>query len=137
MVPRDMPRSRCYLIYHFRANINDQDSSSKHSLLLWKRHRHWFIPCQQRLVPSFRGSDAGHTIILQCILSAAALAWLWEHQVSGRAIMPGAALFEAAFQAAWVSVGSIPPFAIEEMPVLGFMCSKYKVFTLCLMHGEQ
>ncbi len=35
----------------------------------------------------------------QCSLGVASLAWLWEHRVSGRAILPGAAMFEAAFAA--------------------------------------
>jgi hypothetical protein len=37
------------------------------------------------------------------------LAYLWQHRVGGRALFPGAAMFEAAYAAAQISIGDCLP----------------------------
>ena len=48
---------------------------------------------------------AGAVARFQCSMAAPALAWLWEHRVSRRAILPGAAMLESAFAALRVLTG--------------------------------
>lgn len=77
----------------------------------WHRKRHWFIPVQHCLLSAVQAGrrDADAAARFQLSLAAPRLAWLWEHRVAGRAILPGAAMFEAAFAAARVTTGrSIP-----------------------------
>ena len=81
------------------------DVSEDHKAGRWQKQRHWFMPVPQCLAKLFSPAASGRPATLHCHLAVAALTWLWQHRVSGRAIFPGAAMFEAAYQAAWVSSG--------------------------------
>lgn len=75
----------------------------------WQRQRHWFIPQPQSLARKFAPALQRGLAVFQCSLAAADMAWLWQHRVAGRAIFPGAAMFEAVYQSAWVLAGHDPP----------------------------
>lgn len=75
-------------------------SCSSGAAAAWQPRRHWFMPTSHRLlgihVPRGTGSSRFETELT----FSPALAYLWQHRVSGRAIMPGAAMLEAGFAAA-------------------------------------
>lgn len=60
--------------------------------------RHWFIPLQHRMLSLF--SPLPSAAALSCHLTSPALAYLKEHTVNRRSILPGAAMFEVAYAAA-------------------------------------
>ena len=71
----------------------------------WRQRRHWFTPVElhvllshARAVASARSSGA--QIRLETRLSRPSLAYLWDHQVAGRALLPAAAMLEMAAAAA-------------------------------------
>ena len=64
----------------------------------WQRLRFWYVGAAHALLAAaaaWAGSAA-----FQARLGSAALAYLMDHRVSGRALLPGAAMFEAAAAAA-------------------------------------
>ena len=64
----------------------------------WERRRHWYAPAAQRLL--LRHVPATGSNRFECSLAHVQHAYLWQHAVGGRSILPGAAMFEAAFAAA-------------------------------------
>lgn len=74
---------------------------------LWQRQRHWYTPRPHRLLTSalpvastphaLRGARYVQFAVL---LKQAAAAYLWQHRVSGRPLLPGAAMIETCFAAA-------------------------------------
>ena len=53
------------------------------------------------------GSGGGYAARFLCsLLESPALAYLWEHRVRGRALLPGAAMFEAAYAAGAALLGA-------------------------------
>ena len=64
----------------------------------WDRRRHWYAPAAHRLLQQHVA--AGSSGRFECSLVHAQHAYLWQHTVSGRSILPGAAMFEAAFAGA-------------------------------------
>ena len=73
------------------------------SAAAWARRRHWYAPAPHRLLlacstsSGARGSSSTSTF--HCRLQRAHHAYLWEHAVSGRSLLAGAAMFECAFAA--------------------------------------
>lgn len=65
---------------------------------LWQRRRTWYTVRPHALLVRLEGA-ARPTIQLTCSLSAANLSFLWDHRVAGRALLPGAAMYEAGFAA--------------------------------------
>ena len=71
----------------------------------WRQRRHWFTPVQLHVLLSHacavaRASSTAAQIRLETHLSKAALAYLWDHRVAGRALLPAAAMLEMAAAAA-------------------------------------
>ncbi len=62
--------------------------------------RHWFLPPQHRMIAFFTSQPPA--AVMSCRLTTPALAYLQEHRVNKRAILPGAAMFELAYAAAAV-----------------------------------
>jgi acyl transferase domain-containing protein/acyl carrier protein len=73
----------------------------------WQRRRHWFAPRPHALLGAAVAAGRGRAHV-QCVLSASHLAYLWDHQVSGRPLLPGAAMLEAAHAAATLLAGGAP-----------------------------
>ena len=63
----------------------------------WQRKAHWFTPSRPHalLGSAFPQSQVGR-VLFSCDLSTPRLGYLREHQVSGRALFPGAAMCETA-----------------------------------------
>ena len=71
----------------------------------WQQQRHWFTPVELHVFLSHacavaRASSIGAHIRLEARLSKAALAYLWDHRVAGRVLLPAAAMLEMAAAAA-------------------------------------
>ena len=72
----------------------------------WARQRFWVAPrphaALQRAVPA----QGGRQLVVQSApLASPALAYLWDHRVSGKPLFPGAAFFELAAAAAKTLLG--------------------------------
>lgn len=75
----------------------------------WDRQRHWYLP---RVHAVWAGAASGPRPLLACLhsdLGRPALAGLRQHRVAGRALLPGAAMFEACHAAAAALLGAAPP----------------------------
>ena len=66
----------------------------------WQRQRNWHAVPPRTLLARFAAK--AKSVQLQTLLSAPALAYLWDHRVAGRALFPGAAMLEAAMAAGHV-----------------------------------
>ena len=69
----------------------------------WQLRRCWFAPAPHALLARLAAGGGGGSkgvVHLQAALTASSsLAYLWDHQVAGRALFPAAAMFEAAYAA--------------------------------------
>ena len=63
----------------------------------WAQRRHWYAPAAHRLLQQHTAVRSSSR--LECSLAHSQHSYLWQHVVSGRSILPGAAMFEAAFAA--------------------------------------
>jgi acyl transferase domain-containing protein len=63
----------------------------------WQRRRFWFAAPPHPLASRLAASRPA--VQLQAVLHGAALAYLWDHRVQNRALLPGAAMFETAYAA--------------------------------------
>ena len=73
------------------------ESDPRQAAPLWQRRRHWFTPSRPHsLLGSAIFQPTSSRIMFACDLIAPRLGYLWDHQVSGRALFPGAAMFELA-----------------------------------------
>jgi hypothetical protein len=75
---------------------------------LWQPLRHWYTPRQHRLLmqalPAWaHGTTAG--IDFEGNPQQSAAAFLWQHRVQGRALLPGAAMIEGCYAAACMLAG--------------------------------
>ena len=83
---------------------------------LWQRGRLWYAATSHPLLQRFgRGPGGAGDVRVRCSLRAAALAYLWDHQVQGRAVAPAPALLElasAAAQLLWSTERTHNPAAV-------------------------
>ena len=80
---------------------------------MWQRQRFWPLPLLSAILSAHLPSPAGgdRTVRLATQPSSSqALAFLWDHRVQGRLLLPGTAMFElaAAAAAALAGDGSLP-----------------------------
>ena len=87
--------------------------SAAASMSHWDRRRHWYAPAAHRLL--LQHTAAAGSSRVECSLAHAQHAYLWQHTVSGRSILPGAAMFEAAFAAA----AALLPKELQQLRLLG------------------
>jgi acyl transferase domain-containing protein len=82
------------------GNLDAATLASARTRVSWQRAGYWPAPVPHPLLT--RSAAQPGAAALECIadLAAARLAWLWDHSVRGRALLPGAAMFEAAAAAA-------------------------------------
>ncbi len=66
----------------------------------WEQRRHWYAPAAHRMLRQHMAARSSSQ--LESSLAHSHHAYLLQHIVSGRSILPGAAMFEAAFAAAAV-----------------------------------
>lgn len=74
----------------------------------WHRKRHWFTPRPHRLlhrVEPVLARQRGDLARFECAPDQAAAAFLRQHRVSGRSLLPGAAMLECCFAAACMLAG--------------------------------
>jgi len=74
--------------------------------LVWHRRRNWVAPPVSLLASRAVAAAAVGQVILQSDLSAVQLSYLWDHQVAGSVVFPGAGYFMAAAAAANTLLGS-------------------------------
>ncbi|CAL8465604.1 g5140 [Coccomyxa elongata] len=87
--------------------------SYAHATSLWHRKRHWFAPRPHRLLNQVepvlarqRGDLVrGDLARFECAPDQAAAAFLRQHRVAGRSLLPGAAMLECCFAAACMLAG--------------------------------
>ena len=70
---------------------------------LWEKRRIWYAPNSLRFAHAF-STRAGYSIF-DCDVSAPGLAYLWQHSVSARSIVPGTAMLETAAAAVLMFTG--------------------------------
>ncbi|KAK9803914.1 hypothetical protein WJX72_004698 [[Myrmecia] bisecta] len=73
---------------------------------VWHKQRLWAAPLPYHMLAATRPQPRSHHCEFLVHLKSPALAFLSDHQVQGRALVPGAALFEMAFTAARVLTGN-------------------------------
>ena len=66
---------------------------------VWRRQRHWYLGLMHQLLQS-AGVGAAQEATFQTPLNRACLGYLHDHRIQGRALLPGAAMFEMAAAAA-------------------------------------
>ena len=65
----------------------------------WQLRRQWVLPPAHCLIKHCMPGEQPNKAMFACKLLQPALAFLWEHQVMGRSLFPGAAYFEMALAA--------------------------------------
>jgi hypothetical protein len=82
------------------GNLDAATLPSARTSVIWQRAGYWPAPVSHPLL--IRSAAQPGAAAVECVadLAAARLAWLWDHSVRGRALLPGAAMFEAAAAAA-------------------------------------
>ncbi len=75
--------------------LNLDESCCETKVLCWRRTAQWFIPTTRAFSVRARVDNASAAVMVECDLQHAGLAYLWQHQVNGRSILPGTAMFEA------------------------------------------
>ena len=76
-----------------------QSAMAKTVILPFQRKRHWVASPVHPLLTSFK-SNQSQVTFLEANLSTPSAAYLWDHMVAGRALMPGAGSFDLACSAA-------------------------------------
>jgi acyl transferase domain-containing protein len=74
-------------------------------LLPWRKQRLWLQPAANLLVRRFSAAAAAGDLVFEARLGAPQLAYLWEHQVAGRAIFPAAGYLELALASLYTALG--------------------------------
>lgn len=89
--------SNAHLIVGGQPNKNEHCSEIdlEAKTVLWRRTAQWFIPPTRVFSVQARVGTQAPVVIVECDLKHPSLAYLWQHQVNGRSILPGTAMFEA------------------------------------------
>lgn len=92
----------CDLMCNRAPTLSERTSAaSSKSQSQLQSSRHWFLPPQHRMISLFRPQPLPQqAAAFSCSLTTPALAYLWQHSIRSRPILPGAAIFEVAFAAA-------------------------------------
>jgi 3-oxoacyl-(acyl-carrier-protein) synthase/acyl carrier protein len=78
------------------THCSDSSIDLEAKAVLWRCIAHWFIPPTRRFSLQARvGTPSAPVVIVECDLQHPSLAYLWQHQVNGRSILSGTAMFEA------------------------------------------
>ena len=73
----------------------------------WERRRHWYLPSAHRLWSAVASRLQPLLASFYASLDRPAVAVMRQHSVSGRLLLPGAAMFEACHAAAAALLGSL------------------------------
>lgn len=97
--------------------------------LPWQRQRFWPLPLLSAILSAHLPSPAGGDRTVQLAAqprSSQALAFLWDHRVQGRVLLPSTAMFElaAAATAALAGDGSLPAAAEATLAALSIVSPK-------------
>ena len=76
-----------------------QSARAKAKSLPFQRRRHWVAPLVHPLLTTFNSSSS-KIAVLEANLAAPSAAYLWDHIVADRSLMPGAGSFDLACSAA-------------------------------------
>lgn len=75
---------------------------------------------------ALKGASRAAVVQVQAALNRPALSYLWDHRVQGRAILPGAAMFEMAVAAGKVSPSYMAPPAMTAL-YLSVKCTNGRI----------
>lgn len=67
--------------------------------MLWQQHRQWVLPLAHCLIWQHVPGSLPSRATFACSIQQPALAFLWDHEVMGRSLFPGAGYFEMALAA--------------------------------------
>ncbi|KAK3233921.1 hypothetical protein CYMTET_55810 [Cymbomonas tetramitiformis] len=82
---------------HIILGKEDLHQHEVHSVMernIWDLQAVWFAPRAHPLCMGVLSVKKGKSLQLQCVLNGASPAYLWDHQVSGRALLPGTGFME-------------------------------------------
>lgn len=72
---------------------SSQSAGQTGTRLPFEQKRYWVAPLVHPLLTSFKPQHAQHSVaVFEASLGTAAAAYLWDHAVAGRALMPGAGM---------------------------------------------
>ncbi|BDA51455.1 probable oleandomycin polyketide synthase, modules 5 and 6 [Coccomyxa sp. Obi] len=78
----------------------------------WRHRRFWYTPQPHRFAQSVAAAADRTSVTVEFDMAAPALAYLWDHQVNGRVLFPGAAMFEAGRAAGAVLADGLRDLAL-------------------------
>ncbi len=88
--------SNAHVIVGKQSNAGSSLENTVEKVSLWRRTAQWFIPPTRAFsVRARAGGPPAAVVMVECDLQHPGLAYLWQHQVNGRSILPGTAMFEA------------------------------------------
>ena len=104
--------------------------------LLWHCMRHWFAPAQHAMLA--RCTVAAGKLAMTARLGSASMAYLRDHQVQGRALCAGAAMFEigSAAGASLLPASSGPRLVLSEASIAA-PCQLNVPELSCLLSGRE
>ena len=82
--------------------------------LTWRQHRQWVLPPAHLFIKHCLTVKHASSATFACSLLQPALAFLWEHQVRGLSLFPGAGYFEMALAAVRALHGGANQHAAED-----------------------
>ena len=83
------------------AAASSPSSAKQATSLPFEQKRYWVAPLVHPLLTSFKPLHAQHSMAMfEASLATPTAAYLWDHAVAGRALMPGAGTFDLACSAA-------------------------------------
>ena len=98
LIAPPLNRPTCPLALCRPHNLQDLTDGSLAALTgSWEQRRHWYAPAAHRLLQQHVAARG--TSRFESSLAHSQHAYLWQHIVSGRSILPGAAMVEAPYAA--------------------------------------
>lgn len=82
-----------------RGAVNTQLAMRAPRALEFRHQAHWFMPLSHFLAESCHANPWQGQAFVECALSRSPLAYLWDHVVKERPLLPGTCMLEAAYAA--------------------------------------
>ena len=96
------------------GRIGAGGNAQAHAEAAWQPVRHWYMPRPHRLLEQAHGTGSG--ISIEGNPQQPAAAFLWQHQVQGRALLPGLVMVESCHAAVCMLGGA--SLCVSQMPCM-------------------